>query len=335
MINVLLDTKLLSHGRATIVETMDMITRVVERTKDQFPFDGNIRVIACTDIGKSQHRLNLLPSYKSGRSYGCPEEYKQFKHNYIEGAIPLLKLLGVIVIDIAELEADDQASIISNILLASDTKVLVTEDRDWMQIVLSVLNTFLLSPKTFRMWDRKYIKENFGFDNKAQYLFTKVARGDTGDSIKPAATLCGDKCFEPFIDTVYSDKRCLEGTLKSQLDFLKRSYLAFLQGKPKHKVHPKYLGIVNSISEAIDLNILLGETMVDFKYLTESQEREFLDSLHCSTKLVPIEEINKFIQGIHPNEENPFGGKLTMPLETYSKFKDFYQAQAPIILKEF
>ena len=136
--NIILDTKLLAYGRENVISVIELTTRLIDRIHQEFPFDDNIKVFCCTDIGKSSYRLSLHPKYKSGRFYGDPEEYARFKRDYTNGLVPLLHHFGFTVLDIEGLEADDQASILVNSLLPKEElKILVTEDRDWLQSVLS------------------------------------------------------------------------------------------------------------------------------------------------------------------------------------------------------
>lgn len=332
MLNILLDSKLLTHGRPSVIEVFDIVTRAISRVQDRFPFVEGLRIIVCTDIGKSDYRLNLLPTYKSGRAYGCPDAYAEFKFMYLSGVIPLFKKLGATVIDVPGLEADDQASIISHILPKDDIKVLVTDDRDWYQIPLSTKNTYVLSPRNFTLHGIPEITTSQGTLSKAQFIAKKCIRGDAGDAIKPAATLCGEVCYTAFIEEVYADPLSFAvGSFFEQLEFIKSKYLEYLTN-PKHKVHKNYAMLVDDIGGAWDLNVRLGMTMVDLEFLQGAQLENFIRAVVTVNPIASIEEINSQIQETFPTLTGGFGGAASVPLSTYLVFKNSNLSARPVVI---
>ena len=326
LMTVIVDTKLLAYGRTNIIQVIDVIVRTIQRARQQFPFDDFLRVICCTDVGKSSYRLNLHKGYKSGRFYGDPEEAKRFRRDYTDGLIPILHHFGFTVLDIEGLEADDQASILlHSVLPEEEVKVIITEDRDWLGAVLEVPNTYWLSPRTFQVSNREQTISTVEVANKAQFIAKKCILGDSGDSIKPAATLCGAVCYESFKELVFSQPEATEGTFWEQLDFIKGKYLEFVSKNPKHKVHKDYLCEVKTIKEAWDLNVKLGMTMVDFEHLTKLQHKLLAFKLTFIPKLSLFETINHEIKRLVPHQENPFGGHITMPIELYESIVELYE----------
>ena len=316
MVHVIADSKLIHYCGDGVTGTFQTLAKLLSRVAYKFPFD-ELKVYIMTDIGKSEYRSKLLPSYKSGRSYGDPEAYQQFKHTYIEGVIPAAKLLGVSVIDVEGVEADDQASILAHQLPEEDHKVLVTNDKDWYQTVLTVSNAILLQPLDFQFVSPTEIFIVHDIETYDQFIATKCILGDRGDAIRPAATQCGAACFQRFREAHY--------IREYTLDDYKEKYIGFLGGAPKHKVHTDYLAVgITTIPDAWDLNVLLGKTMTDYSKLKEHQATSLQYKYAQQPAMGSVKEITEVIRKVEPNETNVFGGPLEFPDDLYKFYKELH-----------
>lgn len=149
--------------------------------------------------GDARWRKDLYPEYKGNREAKSEEEVKH-KEAY-QAQLPilkkLLKFLGVRQMVCSEAEADDLAGIISSRLSKSgQSAVVVTGDKDWIQMVTP--NVVWFDPIRDRKVTHGKFFEATGYANPAAFLDGKALRGDTSDNIKGVGGI-GEKGAPEFL----------------------------------------------------------------------------------------------------------------------------------------
>lgn len=152
----------------------------------------NVELLSLWD-GRAQWRYDLYPGYKGNREAKTPAE--EAEDNAYRKQVQIirkgLEYLGVKQMCCATQEADDMAGFFSRNLSAAGKRVLlVTSDRDWLQLVnenvdwYDPLNDVLITMDNFF--------ESTGYRNGRAFLDGKVLMGDTSDTIPPVGGI-GEK----------------------------------------------------------------------------------------------------------------------------------------------
>ena len=134
-------------------------------------------------------RREIYSEYKKKRHQGkTPEEQEEYKE-YIAQINKLfydiLQHLGIHQYKLDNVEADD---IISE-LARSSTCIIVSEDKDFLQLVSSTVSVY--RPIRDEFWSIQEFKDKKGL-TPLQYLFTRVLEGDSSDEI-PGVKGIGEK----------------------------------------------------------------------------------------------------------------------------------------------
>lgn len=214
------------------------------------------------DVGKSRHRLEILPSYKSGReqtrSKETPAQKKakeDFFRPYYDGTLAsIIRAMGHKALLVDGVEADDLASILVGKTGTARVN-LITSDKDWYQLLREGVTLYSAE-------GQKYTSEMFKaeYHSTAMFLIYKALMGDDGDSIDglyrfgPAASM---KAVNRFIEVLNeTGKGELADVAQAVRDTCKKITLP--QG-------------VDTLEEMIERNLVLVETLTHADKLSESE----------------------------------------------------------------
>lgn len=166
---------------------------------DQFSVD---RIIFCGEGGKSKYRLDILPTYKGTREdrreKDTPEEkarYKHFKEVEFPDADNLAGMLGITIVKIKGVEADDTLAFVANNINTDKYELLLlSTDYDLLQIlrqgvVVAGYNKAMVLPLSggqkipAKTWmNTKNFVDMYEIQ-PAQYAHVLAVAGDTADNI--------------------------------------------------------------------------------------------------------------------------------------------------------
>ena len=157
------------------------------------------RVVVCWDgEGGSRRRRGIFSEYKQGRKVRVNRAYDNETPNdqadnfgdQVRKLKRILKSLGVIQVECDEVEADDVVAYLTGYVLPpDDEKVVVSSDRDLLQLVGPKVLVYSPSKKVY--WTTTEVKEKTGVLPE-NYVFVKALMGDSSDNI-PGVGGIGEK----------------------------------------------------------------------------------------------------------------------------------------------
>lgn len=314
----LVDSKLMAYNSSYNLErSMGSVFEDLRYVLEDLAYahkDQVTKVVLGFDYGKSHFRKTLYPEYKGGRKYNrVPED---FQDNYRYKLPELAKALGLGVLGVEGVECDDLIGILLAGYTGTERVVLVTGDRDWLQLTIGKPRIIMYDPKQ---------RQQITTDCKSipQFLVEKIMKGDTSDNLQGIYN-CGPVAYSEFAEKAFNDHRSYTGTYKEQLDFLYSEYLAFGQSHSKYRVHNKYHKFgVTTLEELFEYNLQLGEIFSDFSRMTEEQITEFLKAKDSLAKATPasIGEIQGIYQEIAGGRTGMFGDPISMDISTINYFR--------------
>lgn len=148
--------------------------------------------------GKAQWRKELCPEYKENRKAtdekqaASKESYKK-QSPFIRKAI---QLLGVRQMLVTSAEADDMAGLMVKKLSGANRIVLVTGDKDWLQLVRPGVTWF--DPIRDRTVNMSNFFEFTGYKTPEQFVDGKALMGDSSDNISGVGGI-GEKGAPEFV----------------------------------------------------------------------------------------------------------------------------------------
>lgn len=305
---LLVDTKIFAYRSSyqrhkPIEATLEDINTAVDYLTSNGMID-NYEVVMCFDYTKSRYRQDLLTSYKGHRPEGVAKkseeeqaEYAKFQNDYRYVLPQLCRGLGLPVVGINGVEADDILSIIA--YQFDNPMVLLTEDHDLMQIPLDLDRVTQFLPKSFRHLSKKDIQEMEGVIDKEEFLVAKAIKGDSGDSIK-GIVQCGGACFNKWFAPLTG-----KGYSRSEWREL---FIDLCNSKEKFKIHKDY--DISTYEELWELNIALGETMVDLRHLNKAEQEEYYNSVAFKGTYKEDSWIELYTELCEP-QVNDFGDLVT------------------------
>ena len=170
-------------------------------------------IMVAFDKGKT-FRHESYDDYKGGRNE-TPSELKQ----QIPYAKQITRAMGITVEELENYEADD---IIGTYSKKIETEVLlVSSDRDLLQLISSNVKMKLLKMKDFIYYDEKSFYEDYGI-KPIEVIDLKALMGDSSDNIK-GVTGIGEKTALKLIkeyhtiDNLYKNIDNLKGKIKENL----------------------------------------------------------------------------------------------------------------------
>ena len=271
------------------------------------------KVIAGFDFGKSDFRRTLYPQYKGGRSYHLMPD--DFQDNYRYELPHLANALGIPVIGTEGVECDDLIGILVETYNGPEDIVLITGDRDWLQLTIDRPNVTMYDPKQHREITTEC-------KSVAQFLVAKTMQGDTSDNIYGVYN-CGAVAYNEFVEDAFTDPRSYTGTYEEQLEFLFRKFTSFTESNKKYKVHKKYKVIgIETLEEMFRFNILLGAIFSDFTHMTDQQIHGFTLAKNtiATTVPAPISEVQCIVKKIAGTRMSMFGDPVKLPADVIDYF---------------
>ena len=274
---IIVDSKLMAYTasfqrKEPILATLVSIEQAIKHMVDVGEVTGEYFVVMGYDFGKSRYRENLIDSYKGHRTEGVARksdaeqlEYDYFQHQYRYVLPKMTEALGVRTLGVQGVEFDDLGSIIANKFVGK--VVILSEDHDMLQITLDKPLVRQFMPRTYRMLDTEGAIAEEGVTSKLEFLVAKAVKGDYGDAIK-GLKQCGDLCFDEWFEQ-------FRGKYLSKSKW-KEKFLALANSKKKYVVHQDYIRLgITTFEEVFELNLKLGETMVDHSLLNDVEQHEF------------------------------------------------------------
>ena len=152
----------------------------------------------CLWDGKAQWRKEICSEYKENRkatdekSAASKESYKR-QSPFVRKA---LQLLGIRQMLVTSAEADDMAGLMVNKLAGVKTIVLVSGDKDWIQLVRPGVTWF--DPIRDRSVNMSNFFEFTGYKTPEQFVDGKALMGDSSDNI-PGVGGIGEKGAPEFV----------------------------------------------------------------------------------------------------------------------------------------
>lgn len=138
--------------------------------------------------GGSRKRRGIFADYKAGRKVRLnrfmenenPEEQVENFGHQLKMVVDFLPSLGVIQLKSDDNEADDIIAFISRFVFSDNKKIILTSDRDMLQLVDS--NTSVFSPTKKLYYTPSIVKEKTGVIPE-NYIYVKAMVGDPSDNI--------------------------------------------------------------------------------------------------------------------------------------------------------
>ena len=172
------------------------------------------RVIICFDgKGGSQRRRKLFPNYKSSRrvkhrmtrinDFNSVEDERIAMAQQLQRLAQYLETLPITVLSPENIEADDAMAYISQQLYPKSQCILMSTDRDFLQLVDDRVQVW--SPTKKKFYFKDTIQEEFGISHK-NFLMYRVLTGDSSDDI-PGIRGAGTKTLQRRLPILFEDNR--------------------------------------------------------------------------------------------------------------------------------
>lgn len=238
-------------GVTGVLKSIGYAIRQVEPTRVIVAFDGQ---------GGSKNRKKIFGEYKANRSgkqlrvnraynemMNDEEERESMKRQFV-WLMDMLDYLPVTTMIYDGIEADDtMAYITTNLLKEDEQGVLMSTDKDFLQLVDE--KTIVWSPTKKKIYNQNRIKEEFGLDPKNLLLY-RVLDGDSSDNI-PGVYGCGLKTVLKRFPEVTEDREI------SVDEFLELTERKVEETKGKIKI---YKDILNAKDQ-----IIMNERLMQLK----------------------------------------------------------------------
>ena len=265
-------------------------------------------------FGKSHYRERLYPPYKKHRTAGhkdkTPEEladYHRFQREYREILPELAKRMGVRVLGVDGVEADDLISIVALEAAEGEKVLVISEDHDLYQLALANGNIAIYLPSAMRLMTRREIITSEGVFTKGAFLIKKAILGDNGDGIK-GVVRCGEVCFRQWLPepTSYGPW---------QKDMWGKQFVRLCESSPKFTIHDLYVAQgITTFEQLFELNWSLGETMTDFRHFSDHQLNLFRECFKGPYQRDSRTALTAFLRETWPDAVDDFGKPLSMPV---------------------
>jgi DNA polymerase-1 len=228
-------------GVTGVLKSIGYAIRQVEPTRVIVAFDGQ---------GGSKNRKKIFGEYKANRSgkqlrvnraynemMNDEEERESMKRQFV-WLMDMLDYLPVTTMIYDGIEADDtMAYIATNLLKEDEQAVIMSTDKDFLQLVDE--KTIVWSPTKKKIYNQNRIKEEFGLDPKNLLLY-RVLDGDSSDNI-PGVHGCGLKTVLKRYPEVTEDREI------SVDEFLELTEQKIEETKGKIKIYKDILDAKNQI----------------------------------------------------------------------------------------
>jgi DNA polymerase-1 len=194
-------------GVTGVLKSIGLAMRNVQATRCIVVFDGK---------GGSKGRQKMYGGYKSNRDKNKlrvnrqyedmmneEDERESMKRQYV-WLSELLHHLPITTMIYDGVEADDvMAYIATNLLKEEEQAVLMSTDKDFLQLVNDT--TIVWSPTKKKIYNKNVVKEEFGVEPKNLLLY-RVLDGDVSDNV-PGVKGCGIKTVVKRFPEITEDKK--------------------------------------------------------------------------------------------------------------------------------
>jgi len=182
------------------------------------------RVIICFDgKGGSQRRRKIFPDYKGNRrvrkhltranTFQSIDDERISMSQQLNRLTQYLDNLPLTVLSPENIEADDAMAYICQQVYPKSQCILMSTDRDFLQLVSDRVQVW--SPTKKKFYAKDTIKEEFGLESK-NFIILKCITGDGSDNI-PGIRGAGIKSLQKRLPILFEDK---EITLTEVLEYV-------------------------------------------------------------------------------------------------------------------
>jgi 5'-3' exonuclease len=283
----LIDTKLIGyylHQRGSGVH--GMLNKIADLLINHPKGD----VVLAFDVGKSDYRLAISPTYKGHRAAANNRKSDEqqvldyeFQNQYIN-FIKVAEKLPCGVLAVQGVEADDLISlIVAKHQKDPDTFIyMVTADMDYVNSVVGFQNTFIIDVfNQGKLVKHEDVVQKYNLTTRRMFNVWKSIYGDKSDNIKFIKGMAEVKAKTVF-DTIYSKYQ------EPTDDEIVHEVEQFLAKNKRLHIHPHHTDVGRlTVKEAFDANMKLADTFTDLSLMTEEQKNKFLEC--CAYK--PIVKI--------------------------------------------
>ena len=172
------------------------------------------RVIICFDgKGGSQKRRKIFPNYKSSRrvkhrmtrinEFNSVDDERVAMAQQLQRLSEYLETLPITVLSPENIEADDAMAYISQQVYPKSQCIIMSTDRDFLQLVDDRVQVW--SPTKKKFYFKDTIKEEFNIYSK-NFLMYRVLTGDSSDDI-PGIRGAGSKTLMKRLPILFEDKK--------------------------------------------------------------------------------------------------------------------------------
>jgi 5'-3' exonuclease len=162
----------------------------------------------------SKRRRKIYPDYKQNRKvrsklnrnvdWGtAPQDEEQSMKQQMGRIIEYLEQLPLTLICVDGIEADDTMAYLSQQLLPKDDIILMSTDKDFLQLVDERVKVW--SPTKKKLYDKKTVMEEFGIPSH-NILTYRILDGDKSDNIKGVRGV-GIKTIQKFLPDIVSEEK--------------------------------------------------------------------------------------------------------------------------------
>jgi DNA polymerase-1 len=243
----------------------------------------------CLDMPRDTFRHKLYPLYKQNRKH--PPRPKPGLRDQFYPIMQILKLGGFRWVQKRGYEADDLIGTLSTVASKDLHVVIVSGDRDMLQLVNEYVSVYWTHPKENILYTPSKVKEVYGVTPK-QLIEIKGLMGDKGDNIPGVNGIGPSKAkdlIQTFgdIDTLYSllEESDIEDGIKKLL--LKEKNMCYLSRK---------LGEIVRDVQDIDMDIETYRIQKPRKKIVEYlEEFELIELLYVLNKKLYFKAKNMYV----------------------------------------
>ncbi|MHB2251736.1 DNA polymerase I [Corynebacterium aurimucosum] len=242
---------------------LSMLANILAEEKPDF-------VAVAFDVGRKTFRTEMFPEYKAQRE-AAPEEFR----GQVELIREVLETLGITTLSRENFEADDIVATLSTQAGADYETLLVTGDRDYLQLVDD--STTVLYPmrgvSKLHRFTPEAVEEKYGLSPQ-QYPDFAALRGDPSDNL-PSVPKVGEKTATKWI-TQYGS---LDGLIEHAEEIKGVAGQNFRDRIEQVKLNRQLTQMVT------DMDLEVGPADLEFKGAVASEVAARFDELEFGTNL--------------------------------------------------
>lgn len=183
-------------------------------------------IIAFDGRGGSVRRRKIYPEYKQNRrgmkglnrSIGWTEEEEEKSCKYqLQRFLQYLEYLPVTSFTVDNIEADDAIAYICTDIFDSDKCVVMSTDKDYLQLVNDDVQIWAPTKKKF--YTKEVVEEEYGISAQ-NLLLCRTVEGDTSDNIKGVKGVSHKTLQEYFGDVLNQDKQLSIEEFLENIDYV-------------------------------------------------------------------------------------------------------------------